>query len=287
MQIKAMEGSLYIFSVWFTELVNSPQYVILNILAFIFLLFFAFIAAKKFCFSRMGTGLFLIGSFISFIAGARFFYILFYTAPEWSLMFEPVPYGFSLFGSLLLVVVFLFVVALKIHLPVWEWMDMHTPGLIIYVTISKIGCFLNGCCFGTPTLMPWGIPYAEGSQAYNYYIVRALDNLQFQSWRVYSDLIHPVQLYESFLTLLLLIIALSLLKRRLMPGIVFLLVFGAYSLIRLGLFYFRAMPYDTHFYYLLAWIYTIIAVISFGILLMKLLRIKNELLLNRRVNQCN
>ena len=276
-----------IISAWQIQLLHNTEYIVLNSLAFLFLLFFAFRAAKKNYFSRMGTGLFLVGLFISFIAGARFFYILFYTQPEWSLLLAPVPYGFSLFGGLLLAVVYLFAVAWKIHLPVWEWLDMHTPGLIGYVIMSKIGCFLNGCCFGTPTIMPWGIAYAEGSQAYNYYIVRALDNFQFKSWRVYSDLIHPVQLYESFLTLLLLIIALSLLKRRLMPGIVFLLVFGAYSLIRLGLFYFRAMPYDTHFYYLLAWIYTIIAVISFGILLMKLLRIKNELLLNRRVNQCN
>ena len=269
-----MEGFLYISSVGFTELVNKPEYVILNSLAFLFLLFFAFRAAKKNYFSRMGTGLFLVGLFISFIAGARFFYIFFYTEPEWSLILAPVPYGFSLFGGLLLAVVYLFAVAWKIHLPVWEWLDMHTPGLIGYVAISKIGCFINGCCFGTPTIMPWGIAYAEGSQAYNYYIVRALDNLQFQSWRVYSDLIHPVQLYESIFSLLLLIIALGLLKRKLMPGIVFLIVFGSYSLIRLGLFYLRAVPYDINFYYLLTWIYIIIAAICFGVLLFKLLRNK-------------
>jgi len=272
---------------WQLLTLHNTEYLALNILAFISLLFFAYRGTLKYSFNNFSRLFFLAFLCIIFVVGARFFYTMFYTDLDWSKLFEPTPYGFSLFGGLIGAVIYLLIVGWSKNIPLGGWLDINIPGLIGYVTISKIGCFLNGCCFGTPTLMPWGIPYAEGSQAYNYYIVHALNDLQFQSWQVYSDLIHPVQLYESFLTLLLLIIALSLLKRRLMPGIVFLLVFGAYSLIRLGLFYFRAMPYDTHFYYLLAWIYTIIAVISFGILLMKLLRIKNELLLNRRVNQCN
>ena len=272
---------------WQFLTLHNTEYLILNILAFISLLFFAYRGTLKYSFNNFSRLFFLAFLCIIFVVGARFFYTMFYTDLDWSKLFEPTPYGFSLFGGLIGAVIYLLIVGWSKNIPLGGWLDINIPGLIGYVTISKIGCFLNGCCFGTPTLMPWGIPYAEGSQAYNYYIVHALNDLQFQSWQVYSDLIHPVQLYESILALFLLIIAAVLLKRKLMPGFVFLLISGLYCLVRLGSFYFRAMPYDSSFYYLLAWIYILIALICFGVLLLKLFRIKNSNLSNRRVNQCN
>ncbi|NLB54108.1 MAG: prolipoprotein diacylglyceryl transferase [Syntrophomonadaceae bacterium] len=271
-----MVDFLYTAGKGLNELIDKPEYVMINILALIFLLFFAYRAAKRFNFTSYGRIFYLLFLTIIFIAGARLFYILFYPEHEWFRMFEPVLYGFSLFGGLLFATVILVATAGIKNLPPGEWLDINTPGLMGYAAISKIGCHINGCCFGTPTLMPWGIPYTEGSRAYQYYIVDALKNLDFQKWQVYSDLIHPVQLYESILAFLLLIIAMVLLKRKVMPGSVFLMAAGFYSLGRLGLFYLRAAPDGAPLYHFFPWLYLAISVISLGILLIKLMK-ANEL----------
>lgn len=265
-----------IISVEQLHLLNNTGYIVANIVALIFLLASSYQVARKFSFNNLGLILLLTFLCILFIAGARLFYILFYTDREWLKMFDPVPYGFSLFGGLLFATIFLVATAGIKKLPLWKWLDINTPGLMGYAAISKTGCHINGCCFGTPTILPWGIPYTEGSQAYQYYIVDALKNLDFQKWQVYSDLIHPVQLYESILALFLLIIAVVLLKRKVMPGIVFLLAAGLYSVGRLGLFYLRAAPDGASLYNFFPWLYLAAAVISWGILLIKLMK-ANEL----------
>jgi phosphatidylglycerol:prolipoprotein diacylglycerol transferase len=259
-----------VISAWQMQLLQNTGYIILNVLAFIFLWFFAYRAANSFNFSSTGTVLFLVGLTISFIAGARFFHILFYSETEWSLLFEPVPYGFSLFGGLLSAVIYLFAAAWKHKLHLWHLLDVNAPGLIGYVAISKIGCFINGCCFGTPTIMPWGIPYTAGSQAYQYYIAGTLNNLDFHTWKVYSDLIHPVQIYESVIALLFLLIALALLRRKVMPGLVFLFITGIYSLTRLGLLSLRANTEMGTFFYMLPWLYIAVASLSLLILMQRL-----------------
>ena len=270
------EQLMSVISAWQMQLLNNTGYIVLNILAFTLLLLFAYRAIKSFDFSRMGTGLFLTGLSISFIAGARFFYILFYTEPEWSFLFEPVPYGFSLYGGLFFAVIFVLAAFWKKKLPVWYFLDSIVPGVMGYVVIGKIGCFVNGCCFGTPTIMPWGISYTAGSQAYQYYIVETLNNLDFHKWSVYSDLIHPVQLYESIIALLLFLVALALLRKKSIPGLVFLFITGAYSLARLGLLFLRANPEMAAYYYLLPWLYTAVACLCLWLLLQRYIKFYKE-----------
>ncbi len=53
----------------------------------------------------------------------------------------------------------------------WALADFAVTGLPLGHAIGRIGCFLNTCCYGCPTALPWGVE-TEGS-------VR-----------------HPVQLYE-------------------------------------------------------------------------------------------
>ena len=39
-------------------------------------------------------------------------------------------------------------------------------GLLLALTFGRIGCFLNGCCFGKPTDQLWGVPVHYDSFAY-------------------------------------------------------------------------------------------------------------------------
>ncbi len=38
-------------------------------------------------------------------------------------------------------------------------LDVFAPSLALGIGIGRIGCFLNGCCFGLPTELPWGVVF--------------------------------------------------------------------------------------------------------------------------------
>jgi phosphatidylglycerol:prolipoprotein diacylglycerol transferase len=260
------------------ELFQHWEYFLLNILGVLFLLGFAVYVAWRSSFSWRNILFYAACIPLVFIAGARLFYIFFYANHSNLLIhfYAPKLYGFSLYGGLFMVVLYLTIVAWFNRISVWNWLDSHTPGLMSCVALGKTGCFLNGCCFGIPTIMPWGIPYAQGSQAYKYYIIQALDHLPSIPGQVYSDRIHPVQLYESGSALIILFVALYLLRKKARSGLVFLLTVGLYSLTRWGLFYLRAKSETANFYYILPWLYIIIASLSLGVLFIKIFQIREE-----------
>lgn len=79
--------------------------------------------------------------------------------------------------------------------------DAACVGLSFGTSIGKLGCFANGCCFGLPTELPWGVHFSTRSAA------------GLVSWPM---ALHPVQLYESGLCLLLGVL-LSFLRARRTP----------------------------------------------------------------------
>jgi phosphatidylglycerol:prolipoprotein diacylglycerol transferase len=67
-------------------------------------------------------------------------------------------------------------------------LDVVAPALAAAHALGRIGCFFNGCCYGKPTDMPWGVVYKLGTEPFK---------------RYQSMPLHPVQLYETILNLLL------------------------------------------------------------------------------------
>jgi phosphatidylglycerol:prolipoprotein diacylglycerol transferase len=102
--------------------------------------------------------------------------------------------------------------------------------VVLGLGLTRIGCFLAGCCHGARTDLPWGVRFPAGSPAS----------------RVFGDMaspsppVHPTQLYESALGFGLLALALWLLPRRRFSGQVFLLVTGLYAVARFFLEFIRA-----------------------------------------------
>jgi phosphatidylglycerol:prolipoprotein diacylglycerol transferase len=45
--------------------------------------------------------------------------------------------------------------------------DLGSPCVMFGLAFGRIGCFLNGCCFGAPTRLPWGVPFPYGSPLWN------------------------------------------------------------------------------------------------------------------------
>jgi len=44
-------------------------------------------------------------------------------------------------------------------IPVLAMADAAAPGIALGYAIGRIGCFLNGCCYGCPTELPWGVHF--------------------------------------------------------------------------------------------------------------------------------
>ena len=63
-------------------------------------------------------------------------------------------YG-SLIGGVLGLVAFL----IKHKLPLLATLDLVTPSLMLGLAIGRLGCFLNGCCFGGACDLPWAVTF--------------------------------------------------------------------------------------------------------------------------------
>ncbi len=72
-----------------------------------------------------------------------------------------VVYG-SILGGIAAVVAYL---ALKKQ-PILATLDLFAPALLLAVSIGRIGCLMNGCCFGGPCDAPWGVVFPAGSPAH-------------------------------------------------------------------------------------------------------------------------
>ena len=95
--------------------------------------------------------------------------------------------------------------------------DLIAPGLILAQVVGRIGCTINGCCYGTLTSLPWGIVYTHPN-----------------SLAPLGVPVHPTTIYEIIYLLIIFGIVLGL-KGRLKPdGSLFLVYFGLYSAWRLG-----------------------------------------------------
>ena len=64
----------------------------------------------------------------------------------------------------LICIIFLHLVYHK--LPICRYLDALVIGLMLALVFGRLGCFLNGCCYGKPTELPWGVRFPYGSFVY-------------------------------------------------------------------------------------------------------------------------
>ncbi|MDR2754793.1 MAG: prolipoprotein diacylglyceryl transferase [Planctomycetaceae bacterium] len=72
-----------------------------------------------------------------------------------------VVYG-SIFGGILGSLFFM----IRNKMPVLVTFDLMAPAMMLGISIGRIGCLLNGCCYGGVTDVAWGIVFPEGSPAH-------------------------------------------------------------------------------------------------------------------------
>ena len=112
-------------------------------------------------------------------------------------------------------------------IPIGKMVDIFAPSMALGFVVVRIGCFLNGCCFGTPTEVPWGVTFPPASPA---------------GW-IYGNIkIHPVQLYALISGLLAFLVLIWIEKKYPFGegnGLLFLSFLALSSLWRFLLEFFR------------------------------------------------
>lgn len=145
---------------------------------------------------------------IAGVAGGRLLNILTnwqsYTLFEAFAFWEP---GYSVLGSIISITIFLYWYLKKESIPVKPFFDLVGIYAPLLQSISRVGCFFAGCCFGAKTNVAWAITYTHPDSATH-------------AAYMFTP-IHPTQLYSSILLFIAFWIMLQLEKRLKTPGLLF------------------------------------------------------------------
>lgn len=108
------------------------------------------------------------------IVGARAFYVIEYwpdfqrptAAQTVGAILNITQGGIVVYGALLGGLVGFGGYAWKHKLPLLAAFDLLAPGMLLGLAIGRVGCFLNGCCFGGVCDLPWAVRFPAGSPPY-------------------------------------------------------------------------------------------------------------------------
>ncbi len=84
-------------------------------------------------------------------------------------------------------------------LPKGAYADTLAVGVPLGHAMGRIGCFLNGCCWGRECSLPWGVTFPFGSEPFK----QQLDDKIIPTTSTSALPVHPTQLYEAVGLLLL------------------------------------------------------------------------------------
>lgn len=161
----------------------------------------------------------LLGSMI----GARLFYVIeFWTEfrgnpVEIFLIWKG---GLVFFGGLLFAILGLMLAVNIFKLNFWKTMDILAPATALGYAIGRIGCFLNGCCYGVVTKVPWAVKFPTET------VLR-----------------HPTQIYASLSGLLICgLLLLVFFKYKKFDGLVLILGLIFYGVYRFLIEFLRINP---------------------------------------------
>ena len=127
--------------------------------------------------------------------------------------------GFRYPGGLLAIVPILLLARLLLGTPVAVLADAIAPATAVAMSVVRIGCFLQGCCFGSATSLPWGIEFPRYSPAWDAHLERGWISLDAAQ----SLPVHPLQVYFGVWSAIVAAILFAVAPRRRYAGQVFLL----------------------------------------------------------------
>lgn len=103
------------------------------------------------------------------VIGARLFFVVHYFGEFQSNPLEVFAIwqgGLELAGGVTAAIIVILLYMWYHKLPIRRYLDVLAIGLMLALVFGRIGCFLNGCCYGKPADLPWAVRFPYGSFAY-------------------------------------------------------------------------------------------------------------------------
>lgn len=171
------------------------------------------------------------------IIGARVLYVVsywdklfadpLYPGAPWTEIFMIQRGGLVFYGGLIGGIAAGLIYVWKNKLPLWKFADALAPSIALGYVPGRLGCLMNGCCYGQPTSVPWAIHFP-------------IDH----STRGVA--VHPTQIYDSALNFCLYLGLAWLYRRKKFDGQVFGSYLVCYAITRSTVEVFRG-DYAEHY----------------------------------------
>ncbi len=216
---------------------NKPGYFTLFYVASFLLTFIILVwEGKKRNIPQLPWLITITTGYVFFVLGCR---IVTLTPEDWKAVLNNQPMehasGMVMLGGLLLSVPAIFLIRRFVNLN-YHVLDAYAFVLPVGLFLQRIGCFLNGCCYGTITTSDWGVRYGPESSAFHDHFTSGI--IPYTS--ATSLAVHPVQLYESAGCLLFAIALFMIRGRFKSEGALFFLSGLTYYLTRFTTEFFRS-----------------------------------------------
>lgn len=132
--------------------------------------------------------------------------------------------GLTIYGAILGAVLAIWIYSKFSSFRFGYVMDLVAPGVLLAQAVGRVGCTINGCCYGAeaPSWLPWSVVYTHP-----------------QSYAPLGVALHPTQVYEIAFLLIAFGVLFTLRKRFQPDGSLFLIYLGAYSAWRVGVGFLR------------------------------------------------
>ena len=169
---------------------------------------------------------------IGAIIGARTLYVISY----WREQFAGQPFaevfmvwhgGLVFYGGLIGASLATILYARFKQIPLWKLADVMAPSVALGYVFGRVGCLMNGCCFGRECQLPWAVHYPSDH-------------------KTYPAGVHPTQVYDSLLNLGFYIFLAWLYRRKKFDGQVFAIYLVGYAFLRSLVEFFRG-DYPEHY----------------------------------------
>jgi len=197
---------------------------------------------------------------VSSIIGARLLYVIinwqFYAASPLDI-FKVWEGGLVFYGGFILAFFVALRVVKKNALSVWKITDIMAPSVALGIALGRVGCFLNGCCYGARSDR-WGMVF-PGRDNPPVFAQQVADGL-ISSSAACSLPVLPAQLYSALHGFIIFIILLALERHKRFDGFLFWVLVLLYSS---GRFFIEGVRYYEQAY--MIGLLTVSQVISAGL----------------------
>ncbi len=117
--------------------------------------------------------------------------------------------GLAYYGGFIFASAFGLYYARKHGLGMWKMADLAAPWVAFGLALTRLGCFLNGCCHGKPSTLPWAVTFPPGG---------AVHEAQSKAHLIAAGApplpVHPAQLYLAGLNLATFLVLYFAVRRR-------------------------------------------------------------------------